>query len=270
IQKIQSHLDNAPRGSKLKDKVCIITSVGSLKGIGQEVIPATVQQADAADEDAVKGICERAMKEEGRLGVFFTNAGFASKQPLHDTSKELFMETMRVNTLSCFLAIKHTSIAMLKPNPAAGKEHSSGSIILTASVSSLRSGGGTIDYSTSKAAVNSMAKTSAYQLQKCDIRVNSICPSLVETAMTAYLFKYGHQRGLAGKLGQLIPLGCFGAPECVLQHPFPPADTHPNATEIAQAGLFIALDNSSYVNGQKFAVDGGVSSSHPVVPGRPI
>ncbi|KXN85348.1 3-oxoacyl-[acyl-carrier-protein] reductase FabG [Leucoagaricus sp. SymC.cos] len=286
IQKIQSHLDNAPKGSKLKDKVCVITGVGSLKGIGRATallfahegakhlylldfdgtnlpnlketiekrypdVKATVQQADAADEDAVKGICEQAMKEEGRLDVFFANAGFASKQPLHDTSKELFMETMRVNSLSCFLAIKHASIAMLKPNPAVGKEHSGGSIILTASVAGLRSGAGTIDYSASKAAVNSMAKTSAYQLQNSDIRVNSICPGLIETGMTAFTFEYAHQRGTAGRLGQLNPLARFGVPE-----------------EIAKAALFLASDDSSYVNGQNLAVDGGLSSSHPVVPGR--
>lgn len=286
IQKIQSHLDNTPRGSRLKDKVCTITGVGSLKGIGRATaflfahegarhlylidfdgtnlpnlketiekkypdVKVTTQQADAADEDAIKGICEQALKEEGRLDVFFANAGFASKQPLHDTSKELFMETMRVNALSCFLAVKHASTAMLKPNPAVGKEFSGGSIILTASVAGIRSGAGTIDYSASKAAVNSMAKTSAYQLQKTDIRVNSICPGLIETGMTSFTFDYARQRGTASKIGQLNPLGRFGVAE-----------------EIANAALFLASDDSSYVNGQNFAVDGGLSASHPVVPGR--
>lgn len=286
IQKIQSHLDTAPRGSKLKDKVCVITGVGSLKGIGRAAallfahegakhlylvdfdgtnlpnlketienkyldVKATVQQADAADEGAIKGVCEQAVKEEGRLDVFFANAGFASKEPLHDTSKELFMESMRVNALSCFLAVKHASLAMSKSNLTVGKEHSGGSIILTASVAGIRSGAGTIDYSASKAAVNSIAKTSAYQLQKTGIRVNSICPGLIETGMTAFTFEYARQRGTAGRLGQLNPLGRFGVPE-----------------EIANAALFLASDDSSYVNGQNFAVDGGLSASHPVVPGR--
>lgn len=58
-----------------------------------------------------------------------------------------------------------------------------------------------------------MAKTSAYQLQKTDVRVNSICPGLIETGMTTFTFDYARQRGTAGKLGQLNPLGRFGVPE---------------------------------------------------------
>ncbi|KAG5648536.1 hypothetical protein DXG03_003147 [Asterophora parasitica] len=96
-----------------------------------------------------------------------------------------------------------------------------------------------------------MAKTSAYQLQKCDVRVNTICPGLIETNMTGETFDYARQRGTAGKIGQLNPLGRFGVPE-----------------EIAQAAVFLASDDSSYVNGQNIAVDGGLSASHPVAPGR--
>lgn len=58
-----------------------------------------------------------------------------------------------------------------------------------------------------------MAKTSAYQLQKSDIRVNSICPGLIETGMTVGTFDYARQRGTAGRLGQLNPLGRFGVAE---------------------------------------------------------
>ena len=61
--------------------------------------------------------------------------------------------------------------------------------------------------------VNSIAKTSAYQLQKTDIRVNSICPGLIETGMTEETFEYARQRGTVGKLGQLNPLARFGVPE---------------------------------------------------------
>jgi NAD(P)-dependent dehydrogenase (short-subunit alcohol dehydrogenase family) len=61
--------------------------------------------------------------------------------------------------------------------------------------------------------VNSIAKTSAYQLQKTDIRINSICPGLIETGMTGDTFDYARQRGTAGKIGQLNPLGRFGVAE---------------------------------------------------------
>ncbi|KAJ7091272.1 hypothetical protein C8R44DRAFT_817503 [Mycena epipterygia] len=286
IQKIQSHLTNSPRGSRLQDKVCIVTGVGSLKGIGRASalhfahegakhlylidfdstnlpdlkatierlypdVKVTTMQGDAADEALISGICERALKEEGKLDVFFANAGIATVNPLDSTTSESFMNVMRVNSLSCFLAIKYASAAMKKANASRGKKTSGGSIIMTASVAGLRSGAGTIDYSASKAAVNSMAKNAAYQLQKTDIRVNSICPGLIETGMTTDTFDYARKRGADAKIGQLNPLGRFGVAE-----------------EIAQAALFLASDDSSYVNGQNLAVDGGLSSSHPVIPGR--
>ncbi|CAA7259087.1 unnamed protein product [Cyclocybe aegerita] len=286
LKQIQSQLNTAVRSGKLKNKVCIITGVGSLKGIGRASairfahegakhlylldydptnlenlkstieskypdVKVTVQQADAADEVAIKGICEQALREEGRLDVFFANAGVASRDTLQNTTAETFMNSMRVNALSCFLAVKHASAAMLKVNPSRGKDTSRGSIILTASVAGLRSGAGTVDYSASKAAVNSIAQTSTYQLQKTDIRVNSICPGLIETGMTGPTFEYARERGTESRIGQLNPMGRYAVPE-----------------EIANAALFLASDDSSYVNGQNFAVDGGISSSHPVVPGR--
>jgi len=161
------------------------------------------------------------------------------------------MNMMRVNALSCFLALKHASQAMGEANPRKGKEESSGSIIMTASVAGLRSGAGPLDYSASKAAVNSMAKTAAHQLTGTNIRVNSICPGLIETGMTVRTFDAARQRGTAGKIGQLNPMQRYGVAE-----------------EIARVALFLASDESSYVNGQNWAVDGGLSSSHPVVPGK--
>ncbi|KAI0790627.1 hypothetical protein C8Q75DRAFT_759779 [Abortiporus biennis] len=286
IQKIKGHIENDPRGTKLKGKVCVITGVGSLKGIGRASallfaheganhlylldfdgtnlpnlkqtieskypdVKATVIQGDAADEAIISGICKQAIQEEGRLDVFFANAGFASVDPLQSSTAEGFMKSMRVNSLSAFLAIKYASEAMAKANPSRGKEYSGGSIILTASVAGLRAGAGTIDYSASKAAVNSMAKSAPYHLQKTDIRVNSICPGLIETGMTEFTFEYARARGSANKIGQLNPTGRYGVAE-----------------EIANVALFLASDDASYVNGQNWAVDGGLSASHPVMPGR--
>lgn len=214
-------------------------------------VKVTTIQADAANESAIAAVCEQALQDEGRLDVFFANAGFASNKALPQLTAEGFMESMRVNALSCFLAVKYGSDAMMKTNSSRGKNMSGGSIILTASVAGLRSGAGTIDYSASKAAVNSIAKTSVYQLQKTDIRVNTICPGLIETNMTKDMFEFARQRGRESKIGQLNPMGRFGV-----------------AQEIAHMTLFLASDESSYVNGQNIAVDGGLSSSHPVVPGR--
>jgi len=286
LERIQSQLEATPRGTRLKGKVCVITGVGSMLGIGRATalqfahegalhlylidfdptnlpnLKSTIEErypdvkvttiaADAASDAAISGVCKQALQEEGRLDVFFANAGIVSKDSLQTMEAEGFMKTMRVNTLSCFLALKYGSEAMMKPNASRGKEHGGGSIILTASVAGLRSGAGTLDYSASKAAVNNMAQTAVYQLLKTDVRVNSICPGLIETGMTTDVFNYARSKGNGSKIGQLNPLGRYGISQ-----------------EIANVATFLASDESSYVNGQNIAVDGGLSSSIPVVPGR--
>jgi len=284
LAQIQSRLATAPRTGKLNGKVAVITGVGSLKGIGRAAallfahegarhlylldfagdnlpnlkstieeqypdVKATIIQADAADDIAISGVCQQALGEEGRLDIFFANAGIVTMRNLERTSGETFTNTMRVNALSCFLAVKHASAAMKQTNQARGKPLSGGSIILTASIAGIRSGAGPTDYSASKAAVISIAQTAAWQLQRTDIRVNALCPGLIETGMTAPIFDHARKRGTADKVGQLNPMGRYGIAE-----------------EIANATLFLASDDSSYVNGQVFAVDGGLTASVPVVP----
>ncbi|KAG8690552.1 hypothetical protein FRC11_010804 [Ceratobasidium sp. 423] len=284
LQRIQSQLTTTPRAGKLKGKVCIITGVGSIKGIGRATafayahqgarhlylmdyagenlpdleeslkkaypdVKVTTLRADAADEAAISGICKRAIEEEGRLDVFFANAGIVGADFFTDVTEKDFMNMMRVNVLSCFLALKHGSNAM--QITSADKKESGGSIILTASVAGIRSSAGPMDYSASKAAVNSLAQTGAHQLGFTNVRVNTICPGLIETGMTTATFDYARAKGVGGKLGQLVPLKRYGLPQ-----------------EIANATLFLASDDSSFVNGQNIAVDGGLSASHPVAPGR--
>jgi NAD(P)-dependent dehydrogenase (short-subunit alcohol dehydrogenase family) len=81
--------------------------------------------------------------------------------------------------------------------------------------------------------------------------VNAIAPGLIETGMTKPLFDSARARGKEARIGHLNPTTRYGAPE-----------------EIARAGLFLASDDASYVNGQTLAVDGGLSSSHPTTPRR--
>jgi NAD(P)-dependent dehydrogenase (short-subunit alcohol dehydrogenase family) len=126
-----------------------------------------------------------------------------------------------------------------------------GSIVCTASVAGLRSGAGGMPYSASKAGVISLVQTAANQLAGTGVRVNAICPGLTETGMTKPMFDAARERGSERKLGQLNPLRRAAAPD-----------------EAAALALFLASDDASYVNGQSIAVDGGLSSSHPVVPGR--
>ena len=138
-----------------------------------------VIRADAANEVQVEALVARAIRDEGRLDIFFANAGIAPMHMLENTDASEVTEVLRVNTLSCYLALKYASNAMKITSPA--KPESKGAIVLTASVAGLRSGAGFPDYSASKAAVISLAQTGSWSLTGTDIRVNAVCPGLIET-----------------------------------------------------------------------------------------
>ncbi|KAK4458503.1 hypothetical protein QBC42DRAFT_276534 [Cladorrhinum samala] len=208
------------------------------------------RQFDAADEKAVKEVVDDALKRYGRLDVFFANAGtVGSVSVFSEVEADDFMETMRINSLSVFLAAKHAAPAMQKTSAA--KPAPSGSIIGTASVAGIRSNAGGTAYSASKATVISMAQTIAFQLAGTGVRINALCPGLIETGMTASVFEAARARGTTKKIGQLNPLKRGG-----------------HADEIARVALFLGSDEASYVNGQAWAVDGGLSAGHPFVPGK--
>src|SRR3569623_1401724 len=126
-------------------------------------------------------------------------------------------------------------------------ERGKGAIVCTASVAGLRSGAGGAAYSASKAGVINLVQTSAQQLSGSNVRVNAICPGLIETGMTLTTFDYARAKGGEDRIGRLNPLRRGCVPE-----------------EIARVALFLASDEASYVNGQAWVVDGGLSTSHPV------
>src|ERR1051326_5735185 len=122
-------------------------------------------------------------------------------------------------------------------------------IAVAADVGSEPEGGG---YSASKAGVISLVQTAANSLYGTGVRVNAICPGLIETGMTRPIFERARERGTYEKIGQLNPLSRYGHPE-----------------EIAAVAAFLASEEASYLNGQAIAVDGGLSSTHPfTVPRR--
>ncbi|WP_374574248.1 SDR family NAD(P)-dependent oxidoreductase [Phenylobacterium sp.] len=196
---------------------------------------------DAGEEAFVESLIARVVSEFGGLDACWANAGISGGWTAFDEQDAAFWaEILRVNLIGAFLAVKHASRVMIPK----GK----GSIICTASVAGIRSGAGGAPYSASKAGVISLAQTSANEFYGTGVRVNCICPGLIETGMTKPIFDGARARGNEDKIGQLNPLARYGVP-----------------SEIAHAGLFLASDDSSYVNGQAIAVDGGLSSSHPVV-----
>ncbi|HEX2679454.1 MAG TPA: SDR family NAD(P)-dependent oxidoreductase [Polyangiales bacterium] len=203
------------------------------------------QRADAGKEADVQALVERAVKDFGGLDVCFANAGITGKTWLvSDTSVEDFNEVLRVNLIGPFLAVKLASAQMQKQGKG-------GSIVCTASVAGLRAGAGPLAYSASKAGVINMVQSAANMLNGSAIRVNAICPGLIETGMTKPLFDYARAKGAESKLGQLNPLQRAGQPE-----------------EIAHVAAFLASDEASYVNGMAIPVDGGLTSTVPFTPAR--
>jgi len=237
---------------RLEGKVIVITGAGS--GIGKAtaalfwkhgatVIAADLagadHQADAANERDVVRLISIAKEQHGALHGFFANAGVSGGlASIFEQSVDDWNEILRVNLIGPFLAIKHAAPVI--------KEQGGGSIICTASVAGLRSGAGGPAYSASKAGVISLVRTAAQQLAGSNVRVNAICPGLIETGMTEFVYERARAKGVEEKLGQLNPLRRGGQPD-----------------EIAKAALFLASSESSYVNGHALVVDGGLSSSHP-------
>jgi NAD(P)-dependent dehydrogenase (short-subunit alcohol dehydrogenase family) len=204
---------------------------------------AVAMQGDAGAEDDVRAYVEKAVAAHGGLDAVYANAGVGAAPgafgALDQLTPEGWMEVLRINLIGPFLAIKHASAVM--------KQKGKGSIICTASVAGIRSGAGGVPYSASKAGVINLVQTTANQLYGTGVRVNAICPGLIETGMTRPLYVRARERGTEDRIGQLNPLRRGGEPP-----------------EIAAAALFLASDDSSYVNGHALVVDGGLSSSHPV------
>jgi len=216
-------------------------TVAQIEGAGGH---ARAFEGDASDEAFVETVVSSCVSDLGGLDVMFANAGIPGRSvPLLELSAEDWLPVLKVNLIGPFLAIKYAAPVMM----TAGR----GSLICTASVGGLRSGAGASPYSASKAGVINLVQTAASALAGTGVRVNAICPGLIETRMTEPIFAAARTAGKEHKVGQLNPLRRAGQPR-----------------EIAETALFLASDESSYVNGQAIVVDGGLSSSLPFVPGR--
>ncbi|QOZ23897.1 SDR family NAD(P)-dependent oxidoreductase [Bradyrhizobium sp. CCBAU 51753] len=202
-------------------------------------------QGDAGCKGDVVGMIEKAVSYHGGLDVIAANAGISGGVAgLDDQDEEDWAQVLRVNLIGAFLAVKYGSRAMRD----AGTK---GAIVCTASVAGLRAGAGGPAYSASKAGVINLVQIAAQELAGTGIRVNAVCPGLIETSMTLPIYASARERGREDKIGQLNPLRRGGEPE-----------------EIAQAIAFLASEQAGYVNGHALIVDGGLATSHPFVPAR--
>jgi NAD(P)-dependent dehydrogenase (short-subunit alcohol dehydrogenase family) len=241
---------------RLEGKVCVIT--GTASGIGAEsarlfgaegarVVGVDLEpgaegelaiQADVTEEDQVRDMYARARDELGRIDVLFNNAGISppDDQSVLDTSLEAWQRVQDVNLRSVFLCCKHGIPHLL--------EAGGGSVVNTASfVATMGSAVSQISYTASKGGVLALSRELGIEFARRGVRVNALCPGPVSTPLLRELFAKDPDQA-ARRLVHL-PIGRFAEPD-----------------EIAQAALFLASDEASYVTATTFMADGGLSSAY--------
>jgi NAD(P)-dependent dehydrogenase (short-subunit alcohol dehydrogenase family) len=242
--------------ARLQGKVCVIT--GAASGIGAETARlfmdegATVVGADlradstgtlslavdVADEAQVAELYARTRSEFGRIDVLFNNAGISPTDDASvlETSLEAWQRVQDVNLKSVFLCCKHGIPHLL--------EGGGGSVINTASfVATLGSATSQISYTASKGGVLALSRELGIEFARRGVRVNALCPGPVNTPLLQEL--YASDPVAAARRLVHVPYGRFA-----------------EVREIATAVLFLASDDSSYVNATSFMVDGGISQAY--------
>ena len=252
--------------ARLEGKVCVITGSGGgmgreaavlFTGEGAQVCVADVSlgaaeesvelcaegaaiavRADVASEADVRAMLAAAAERFGGVDVLYNNAGISPDDDASvlDTSVDAWERVMAVNARGVFLCCKHGIPYLL--------ERGGGSVINVASfVAILGAATSQIAYTASKGAVLALSRELAVQFARDGVRVNALCPGPVETPLLLNI--YGSDPAALERRRIHWPTGRLAKPR-----------------EIANAALFLASDESSYVNGATFVVDGGLTAAY--------
>ncbi|MCT2343774.1 SDR family NAD(P)-dependent oxidoreductase [Bacillales bacterium AN1005] len=196
-------------------------------------------QADVSQEDDVKNYVDKTVEKFGKIDVFFNNAGIEGKvAPITEQKVEDLDKVLAVNVRGVFLGLKHVLAVM--------KEQGYGSVINTSSVAGLSGSPNVTPYIASKHAVVGLTKATAVEVAPYKVRVNSIHPSPVNTRMMRSLeegFAPGQAEAAKADMEKSIPLGRYGESE-----------------DISNLVLFLASDESSFITGVQYRVDGGMGA----------
>jgi 3alpha(or 20beta)-hydroxysteroid dehydrogenase len=194
-------------------------------------IGATFIEHDVTDSHAWSRAIEHIEREKGRLDVLVNNAGIFQMKGMVETERELWDRTIAINQTGVFLGLQAVAPVMIRQG--------SGSMINISSVAGLRGSGGAFAYGASKWAVRGMTKSAAQELSPHGVRVNSIHPGIIETAMVDEFSR----KGINERVRQQIPMGHYA-----------------EVSEVANLALFLASDESRYCSGSEFVVDGGLTA----------
>jgi NAD(P)-dependent dehydrogenase (short-subunit alcohol dehydrogenase family) len=220
-------------------QVCVAdVNLEAAQGVASEARDAFAQQVDVADEASVKAMMDATVERYGGIDVLYNNAGISPNDDASvlDTSVDAWDRVQAVNTKGVFLCCKH-GIPHLQ-------QRGGGSVINVASfVAILGAATSQISYTASKGAVLSMTRELAVQFARENIRVNALCPGPVETPLLLSIF--GDDPAALERRRTHWPMGRLAKPR-----------------EIVNGALFLASDESSYVTGSTFLVDGGLTAAY--------
>ncbi|MGW6903041.1 SDR family NAD(P)-dependent oxidoreductase [Streptomyces sp. NPDC054940] len=201
-----------------------------------EELGALYVHLDVGEEADWRSAVAATKQAYGRIDGLVNNAGILRFNSLVDTPLDEFMQVVRVNQVGCFLGIKTVAPEM----------EDGGTIVNTASYTAVTGMAAVGTYAATKHAILGLTRVAALELAPRNIRVNAMCPGAIDTAMSnpAQLDPNADLEGMSRALDELyrklVPLGRIGRPE-----------------EVARLALFLTSDDSSYITGQPFVVDGG-------------
>ncbi len=186
-------------------------------------------KTDMSDRENIKTTLTEILKDSNSIDILVNNAGITRDGFIFRMKDEDWDDVITTNLTSAFELCRGLARTMIKQK--------SGSIINTSSVVGIMGNAGQVNYSASKAGLIGLTKSLAKELASKSVRVNAVAPGFIDTSMTEALSETAREA-----LENIIPLKRTGKPE-----------------EIAQAVLFLASDNSSYITGQVLAIDGGMT-----------
>jgi NAD(P)-dependent dehydrogenase (short-subunit alcohol dehydrogenase family) len=192
---------------------------------------------DVRDDERLSAVVSATLDEFGRVDVLVNSAGVGGGGPVHDLAPEDWDHVIDVNLKGTYLVSRRVLPAMIAQE--------SGSIVNLASVEGLEGIAGGSVYNASKGGVVLLTRNMAIDYARKGVRVNAICPGFIDTPLLRSIFELEAMAEVAEEIRQAHQLGRFGRP-----------------VEIANAALFLASDEASFVTGVALPVDGGYTAGH--------